>query len=83
MDPNETPKMAMVHKCPMGPFAYHVWAGGECQQCGVRFRSVCAHGGNNHSEDTVNVFHGYATPTTLCGFHASMGHFEQYVPKGE
>lgn len=25
----------------------------------------------SHSDDLVEVFHGYATPTTACGFHAT------------
>jgi formylmethanofuran dehydrogenase subunit E len=38
----------------------------------------CVAPGDHHSTDIVSVYHGHATPTILCGYHASRGHFEQY-----
>jgi hypothetical protein len=34
--------------------------------------TICAHPSDNHSDDTLTVYHG-ADPLELCGYHAQRG----------
>ena len=37
----------------------------------------CTSIGNNHSSDTHEIHHGYASPAIACGYHAT--HFKREV----